>query len=156
MVISILMVSSSVVCRDGRLVCWPWPGSEDGAPFALLLLFGQIGHGRDGPVMPRCGRWGVFSAGICWRLPLIADSDGDGRVENLLDAVLLFTTALHVHGAHLLGDGTALLRGHRREALCLEELDAALLVAEIGLEAKKHQWCCGAEVEDFGVPLKAG
>ena len=104
-------------------------------------------------MMPSSGRYRVLFADVCRCLPLITNSDGDSCVEDLLDTILLFTTALHVHGAHLLGDCTALLGCHWCETLRLQKLDAVFLVSKVGLKTKKHEWCCGAEVEDFGVPL---
>jgi hypothetical protein len=119
--------------KEGRL--------EDLA-FALLGLLTAC-EGRAW--LARCRRH--------WCLVLVPDSHGHGHVKDVLDAVLLFTTALHVHGAHLLGYSAALVGGDGREALCLEQLDAVLLVAQVGLEADEHHGRGGAEVEDLGVPL---
>lgn len=81
-------------------------------------------------MMPGCGGSGGVRWGL-WCLPFVADGNGDSGVKDLFNTILLFTTALHVHGTHLLGDSTALLRGHRCETLRLEELDAVLLVAQV-------------------------
>lgn len=126
--------------------------SEDGATLTLLPPLRQVRHGRNSPVMPRSGRHGAFSACV-WCLPLVADCDSNSCVEDVLDTILLFTTALHVQGTHLLGNSATLLGSHRRQALGLQQLNAVLLVAKIRLETEEHQWCCGAEVEDFRVPL---
>lgn len=84
---------------------------------------------------------------------LVANSHCDGHVEDVFDTVLLFTTALHVHGAHLLGYSPALVGSDGGEALGLEQLDAVLLVAQIGFEPKEHERRCRAEVEDLWIPL---
>jgi hypothetical protein len=97
-----------------------------------------------------CGPW---HAGLFRCLVLVANRHCDCHVEDVLYAVLLFRTALHVHGAHLLGDSAALLWGYGCEALGLEQLDAVPLVAEVGFEAEEHDGCRGAEVEDLRVPL---
>lgn len=85
---------------------------------------------------------------------LTAHSDVDGGVENLVHAGHLFRGALHVLGAHLGGDGFALLLCDGCEALGFEELDAGALVSEVGLEAAKDDGCRRTEVENFRVPLE--
>ena len=36
----------------------------------------------------------------------------------------------------------------------LEEIDAGAFGAEVGFETDEHEGCVGAEMEDFGVPLR--
>lgn len=85
--------------------------------------------------------------------PIIGDDRQDGLFKDLVYTSHLLAAALYVLGAHLAGNGAALLLGHGREALCLEHVDARFLEAEIGLEAHENQRSVGAEVEDFGIPL---
>ena len=99
----------------------------------------MIGHG------PLCSRL---------RSPFVAHSFNDSAIEYLFDADLFFAAAFHVEGAHSLCECLALCSGDRGESLGLEELDAGFFVAEVGFEAEKHDGGCGAEVEDFGVPLR--
>lgn len=98
--------------------------SEDPAA-TTLLLFAARWEGRR---CPSCRRRHL---GLFWSLVLVADCHCDGHVEDVLDTILLFTTALHVHGAHFLCDGTALVWRDGCQPLGFEELDAVLLVAEI-------------------------
>ena len=123
--------------------------SKDLASAALLFLAAR----GEGGIPPGCRRHARVSVRLCGRLVLVADGHGDGHVKDLLDAVLLLTTALHVQGTHLLGNNLALVGGDGGEALRLEQFYAVLLVTEIRLEAKEHQRGCGAEVEDLWVPL---
>lgn len=59
-------------------------------------------------------------------------NDGiDSLGKDLVHATHLLATALHVGCAHPLGHGTALFRRDGSQALCLEELNACSLVAEI-------------------------
>lgn len=86
---------------------------------------------------------------------VIATSDRsvDGRLEDLMHAVHLLGRAFHVHCAHLLSDGTALLLCDWCQALCFQQLDACSFVSQIGFEAAEDDWCGWTEVEDFGIPL---
>jgi hypothetical protein len=86
-------------------------------------------------------------------LLLQTDSHIDSELKHVLHADHVLAAALRVYGPHSLGDATALLFGDGGETLGLEELDAVALGAEIGFEAHEDDGGCGAEVEDFGVPL---
>lgn len=59
------------------------------------------------------------------------DDGIDGLGEDLVHPTHLLTTALHVGGTHSLSHGTALFWCDGCQALCLEELNACSLVAEI-------------------------
>lgn len=84
---------------------------------------------------------------------LAADGRGDGRLEDVVDALHLFAAALHVHGAHALRDGLALLGSDGGKTLSFQEVDAGPFRAEVGFEPDEDERGRGAEVEDFGVPL---
>lgn len=86
--------------------------------------------------------------------PVAGDDDLDSLLEDFVDAAHLLAAALHVAGAHLLGDGSALLLRDGGEALGLEEVDAGALGAQVGLETDEDEGGVGAEMEDFGVPLR--
>lgn len=83
-----------------------------------------------------------------------ADCGVDGCVEDLLYAAHLLGGALHVHSAHLLSNGFALLLSDWCQTLCLEKLDTGSLVTEIGFEATEDDWSRGAEMENLRVPLR--
>lgn len=84
---------------------------------------------------------------------LLGDDSVNGGIEDFVNTRHLFTTALHVEGAHLLGDGLPLVICDGSETLGLEEVDTGALVAQVGLEAEEDDGGGGAEMEDFGVPL---
>jgi len=79
--------------------------------------------------------------------------DIDRRLEDFVHAAHFLGRALHVQGAHFLRDGFPLGLRDWGQALGFEELDAVAFVAEVGFEGAEDYWGCGAEVEDFGVPL---
>lgn len=85
---------------------------------------------------------------------VVGDNGEDGALKDLVDAEHLLAAALHVLGVHLLRDGQPLLRRDGREPLRLEHVDACPLVAEVGLETDEDEGRVGAEVKDFGVPLR--
>jgi hypothetical protein len=85
--------------------------------------------------------------------PLVTNCLSDGEVEDLVDTGHLLTAALHVVGTHLLSYRFALLGSDRSQTLCPEEVDAGLLVAEVGLETNQNNGGGGAEVQDLWVPL---
>ena len=91
-------------------------------------------------------------------LDLVFAADGrvDGQLEDVVDALHLFTTALHVHGAHAFRHGLALFRRDGSETLRFQEVDAGSFRAEIGFEPDEDQRGGGAEVEHFRVPLWKG
>ena len=111
------------VNRRGQPASQP---SEDGALFPLLVLL--LAARCEARVCSRGARRGGCDFGL---LPLVADGLGDGAVEDVFHAVLLLAAALHVEGAHLLGDGTTLVGRHGGKALRLEQLDATPLVAQV-------------------------
>ena len=84
---------------------------------------------------------------------IVGDHCVDGSLEDLVDTGHLFTAAFHVLRAHLFCNCLPLHVGHWCETLCLEHLDACLLVAEIGLETNKDKRRIRAEMEDLRVPL---
>ncbi len=86
---------------------------------------------------------------------LVSAPDGcvDGKFEDVVDALHLFAAALDVGCAHTVGYGLALGRGDGSEALGLEEVYAGSFCSEVGFETNEDERGCGAEVEDFGVPL---
>lgn len=71
------------------------------------------------------GWWGLVET-LCF-----GNDSVDGGVENFVDAGHFFTAALHVESAHLLGDGLTLVGGDGGQSLCLEEVDAGALVAQV-------------------------
>lgn len=84
---------------------------------------------------------------------VFADCHCHRHVEDVFYAVLFFGTTLHIHGAHLLGDDTALVWRYRGETLGFEKLDAVSLATEVGFKAEEQDGGKGAEVKDLGVPL---
>jgi hypothetical protein len=90
----------------------------------------------------------VFSLLFC------LDCHTDGSIEDLFHAFHFLRRALHVAGAHSRSDGLALLCSDGSETLSAEEVDAVLLVAQVGFETEKDKWSVGKEVEDFRVPLR--
>ncbi len=85
---------------------------------------------------------------------VVGDNSEDGMLKDLVDAKHLFAAALHVLRVHLLGDGAPLVRSDGRQTLRLEHVDARPLVAQVRLEADEDERRVGAEVEDFGIPLR--
>ena len=77
----------------------------------------------------------------------------DSCIEDVVYTLHLFRGALHVHRAHLLCNGATLLLCNGCQALCLQQLDTASLVAKIGFEAAEDDWGCWAKMKNFGVPL---
>lgn len=105
------------------------------------------GNGTSGSVLATAG-------GLCLKISAVVGDNGQQRLlKDLVDALHLLAAALHVLGAHLLGNGEALLGSHGRQTLRLEHVDARLLEAQIGLEADEDQRRVGAEMQDLGVPL---
>lgn len=91
---------------------------------------------------------------LCLEISAVVGHNGQqGLLKDLVDTLHLFAAALHVPGAHLLGNGEALLGSHGRQTLRLEHVDARLLETQIGLEADQDQRRVRAEMQDFGVPL---
>lgn len=127
--------------------------SHHEAPSLLLLDDGDrraavaIGHG-----VPSATPVGGL---LLESFPVVGHDGEDGALKDLLDTRHLFAAALHVLGVHLLGNGEALLRRDGGEPLCLEHVDARLLVAQVGFEADEDERCVGAKVKDFGVPLSS-
>lgn len=82
-----------------------------------------------------CGGHGAGGSSLgLEHLAVVGHYGQDGALKDLLDALHLLAAALHVLGAHLLGDCQPLVRCHRCETLRLEHVDAGLLVAQVGLE----------------------
>ena len=102
---------------------------RDAAPLLLLLRrngtadASSVAVARTRPA----GRSGLHLKGF----PVVSHDGQDRLLEDFLDACHLLAAALHVARAHLLGDRQALLRRDGRQALCLEHLDARLLVAQV-------------------------
>ena len=111
--------------------------------FLLLLLRGRVPSG-EATTAGRRSWVQAFSLG---------DNSVDSSFEDLVDTGHLFTTALHVEGAHLLGDSLALVVCDGGKSLSSEEVDAGTLVAQVGLETKENDGGGGAEMEDFRIPL---
>ena len=99
------------------------------------------------------------SATILWHLfpflhrKLMSHSRINRHIENLMHAVHLLAAAFDIGRTHLLGDALSLLRRYRGETLGLEQVDTLAFRAQIGFETDEDEGCCGAEVEDFGIPL---
>ncbi len=68
------------------------------------------------------------------------------HIENLMHALHLLTTTLHIRRPHLLRDTRALLRRHGRQALGFQQVDAGAFGAEVGFQADEDEGGCGAEV----------
>jgi hypothetical protein len=80
-------------------------------------------------------------------------SHRNSRIEDLVHTNVLLGRTLHVASAHPVGNHLTLSWCDRRQSLGFEEIDAGFLVAEVGFQTAEDDGCCGAEVEDFGVPL---
>ncbi len=59
------------------------------------------------------------------------DNGVNGLGKDLIHTAHLLTTALHIDGAHALCHALALFRRAGSQTLCLQELDACSLVAQI-------------------------
>ena len=86
---------------------------------------------------------------------LAPDGGVDGKLEDLVDALHLLAAALDIDGAHLLCYALPLLRRYGRQALGFEEVDTGALRSKIGFETDEDERGCGAEVEDFRIPLQS-
>lgn len=86
-------------------------------------------------------------------LDLLSDRGVDRKLKDFVDAFSLFAAAFDIHGAHSSCDGLALFGCHGCQALDFEEVDAGAVVAQVGFEANEDERGCGAEMEDFGIPL---
>lgn len=68
----------------------------------------------------------------------------------------LLAAAFDVGGTHPICDGLALFWRDGCETLCLEQVDAGSLGAEIGFQAHQDEWGGGTEMKDFWIPLRIG
>lgn len=125
-----------------------------------LLLLGQPDARNRGATAAICDAAALATPGaavgdlLLEHFLVVGYHSENGLLENLLDALHFLATALHVLGAHSLRHGQALFGGDWCETLGFEHVDACFLVAQIRLEADEDEGCVGAEMEDFGVPLR--
>jgi hypothetical protein len=87
------------------------------------------------------------------RFNLLSHSCVDCKLENVIYTSHFLAAAFDVHGIHAFCDGLALLWGYRSETLGFEEVDAGAFGTEVGFEPNENEGRCGAEVENFRVPL---
>ena len=71
-----------------------------------------------------------------------------------MHATHLFTGTLNVRCPHLPRNALSMLLRDWGQTLSLEEVNAGAFRAEIGFQADQDERSGGAEVQDFGVPLK--
>ena len=86
-------------------------------------------------------------------LDLLSHSRVDCKLEDFVDSFGFFAATFDVNGTHSSCDGLALFGCHGCQALAFEEVDAGALGAQVGFEANEDERGCGAEMEDFGIPL---
>ena len=86
-------------------------------------------------------------------LNLLSHRGVDRKLEDFVDSLGFFAAAFDIHSAHSSGDGLALFGCHGCQALGFEEVDAGALGAQVGFEANEDERGCGAEMENFGIPL---
>ena len=113
--------------------------------FLAFLRFASKPHRR-------CSRHSLVTLPL-FAFDLLSHSGVDCKLENFVDSFGLFTAALDVHGAHSSGDGLALFGRHGCQALGFEQVDAGAIVAQVGFQANEDERGCGAEMENFGIPL---
>ena len=70
-----------------------------------------------------------------------------------MDACHFLAAAFDIGSTHLSCNVLTLLLRYWGQALGLEEVDTRAFGSEVRFEANEHEWCSGAEMEDFRVPL---